>query len=299
MKDFGLALGGGGVKGLAHIALLKTLDQIGAKPTVIAGTSIGAIIGALYASGLSGLEIEERVREHLFSRKGGIKGAYRRRKHLLKWLKVFAFEKARGGLIAADGLFEHLFCELVEKNFSELDIPFVAVAADFHSGEEVVLNSGSVLTAVQASMAVPGVFAPVERNGRMLIDGGVVNNVPCKHVVLKSTAALTNTSVSSHASALDRASNLSNKSSIIIASDVISLSDVERPKMAQVLSGAFSIMLRTSTEQHFALNPPDFIFRPGTSDIEPFDFHKISAILDCGEQAMSAEVSQKLENLLV
>lgn len=286
MKNFGLALGGGGVKGLAHIALLKKLDQIGSKPSVIAGTSIGAIIGALYASGLSGLEIEERVREHLFSRKGGIKDAYRRRKHLLKWLKVFAFEKARGGLIAADGLFEHLFCELVEKDFSELNIPFVAIAADFHSGEEVVLNTGSVLTAVQASMAVPGVFAPVERDGRLLIDGGVVNNVPCKHV------ALTNTSV------VDGASVLNNKSSIIIASDVISLSDVKRPKMAQVLSGAFSIMLRTSTEQHFALNPPDFIFRPGTGDIEPFDFHKISTILDCGERAMSNEVSQKLERLL-
>ncbi len=276
MKDFGLALGGGGVKGLAHIALLKKLDQIGAKPGIIAGTSIGAIIGALYASGLSGLEIEKRVREHLFSRKGGIKDAYRRRKHLLKWLKVFAFEKARGGLIAADGLFEHLFCEIFEKNFSELNIPFIAIAADFHSGDEVVLNTGSVLSAVQASMAVPGIFAPVERDKRLLIDGGVVNNVPCKHATLN---------------------NIENKA-LIIASDVISLSDVERPKTAQVLSGAFNIMLRTSTDQHFALNPPDFIFRPGTSDIEPFDFHKISSILDCGEQAMSAEVSQKLESLL-
>lgn len=291
MKDFGLALGGGGVKGLAHIALLKKLDQIGAKPKVIAGTSIGAIIGALYASGLSGLEIEERVREHLFSRKSGIKDAYRRRKNLLKWLKVFAFEKARGGLIAADGLFEHLFSELVEKDFSELDIPFAAIAADFHSGEEVVLNTGSVLTAVQASMAVPGVFAPVERDNRLLVDGGVVNNVPCNHVVLTSASVLNNDTISGEAP-------VSNSDTpIIIASDVISLSDVKQPKTAQVLSGAFSIMLRTSTEQHFALNPPDFIFRPPTSDIEPFDFHKISDILDCGEQAMSAEYGLKLECL--
>lgn len=274
MKDFGLALGGGGVKGLAHIALLKKLDQLGVKPTRISGTSIGAIIAALYASGLSGQDIEERVRAHLFSRKGGVKDLYRRRKQLIKWFKVFTLEKSRGGLIAADGLFEHLFNEIVDIDFSDLKIPFTAVAADFHSGEEVALNSGPLLPAVQASMAVPGLFAPVEIDQRLLIDGGVVNNVPCRYAADKN-------------------------GQLIIASDVISLIETREPKVSEVLSGAFSIMLRAATEQHFLQTPPDFIFRPDTQEIEAFDFHKISAVLGRGEQAMSTSAAQSLQELLV
>ncbi len=271
MKAFGLALGGGGVKGLAHIALLKKLDEMGVKPTAISGTSMGAIIGALYAHGLSGLDIEERVRAHLFSRKESLKETYRRRKHLVKWLKVFKFEKGRGGFITADGLFEHLFDELIECDFTELNIPFTAVAADFHSANEVVLNSGQVLPAVQASMAVPGVFAPVMLNSRLLVDGGVVNNVPCSHIAQPGQ--------------------------LTIASDVISLSEVENPKASEVVSGAFSIMMRAATEQRFSQHPPDFVFRPDTKKIDAFDFHKIAKVLERGEEAIKTS-SEQLEAVL-
>ncbi len=271
MKAFGLALGGGGVKGLAHIALLKQLDEMGAKPAAISGTSMGAIIGALYAHGLSGIEIEERVRAHLFSHKEGIKATYRRRKHLVKWLKVFKFDKERGGFITADGLFEHLFSELLNCDFSELEIPFTAVAADFHTAEEVTLNSGQVLPAVQASMAVPGVFAPAILNDRLLVDGGVVNNVPCSHIA--------------------------HPERLTIASDVISLSEVQNPKATEVVSGAFSIMMRAATEQRFAQHPPDFVFRPDTKKIEAFDFHKIAKILARGDTAITT-ASTQLEKIL-
>ncbi|MFL0803313.1 MAG: patatin-like phospholipase family protein [Agarilytica sp.] len=271
MKAFGLALGGGGVKGLAHIALLKKLDEIGAKPEAISGTSMGAIIGALYAHGLSGTDIEERVRAHLFSRKESIKETYRRRKHLVKWLKVFKFDKERGGFITADGLFEHLFSELLDCDFSELEIPFTAVAADFNTAEEVTLNRGQVLPAVQASMAVPGVFSPVILNNRLLVDGGVVNNVPCSHIAQPER--------------------------LTIASDVISLSEVKKPKATEVVSGAFSIMMRAATEQRFSQHPPDFVFRPDTKKIDAFDFHKIAKVLERGDAAIE-RTSPQLELLL-
>ncbi len=271
MKSFTLALGGGGVKGLAHIALLKKLDAMGCKPSAIAGTSMGAILGALYASGLSGAAIETRVREHLFSRGEGLKQTYRRRKHLVKWLKVFTLEKARGGIITADGLFQHLFSEIVDAQFDDLAIPFTAVAADFHSGDEVALNHGAVLPAVRASMAVPGVFAPVRLGKRLLVDGGAVNNVPCAHVVKKGHT--------------------------LIASDVISLSTEENPSTTQVLSGAFSIMLRAATKQHFFHAPPDFIFQPDTSRVDAFDFHKIAEVLHRGEET-AEKIAQELERVL-
>ncbi len=271
MKAFTLALGGGGVKGLAHIALLKKLDAMGCKPSAIAGTSMGAILGALYASGISGEEIENRVREHLFTRGEGFKQTYRRRKHLVKWLKVFTLERSRGGILTADGLFQHLFSEIVDAQFDTLAIPFTAVAADFHSGEEVALNQGGVLAAVRASMAVPGVFAPVRLNDRLLVDGGAVNNVPCSHVYEAGRT--------------------------LIASDVISLSTIEDPSTTQVLSGAFSIMLRAATRQHFFHAPPSFIFQPDTSRVDAFDFHKIVEVLARGEDAVDA-VSAELEALL-
>jgi len=270
MTEFGLALGGGGVKGLAHIPLLKKIDELGIKPEIISGTSMGAIIGALYAAGLSGLEIEDRVKSHLVSLKDGIKSTYKKRRALVKWVKVFAFEKAKGGLITADGLFEHLFTEILDLEFSDLDIPLSVVATDFHSGKEQRLSEGPLLTAVRASMAVPGVFAPVDIDGQLLVDGGLINNVPCGHV-----------------SGNDR---------IVIASDVISLSTNEQPKTTQVLSGALSIMLRAATEKHFAQTPPDFVLTPNTEDIEAFDFHKIPLVLKRGEEAVERQ-AKALEQL--
>lgn len=257
---FGLALGGGGVKGLAHIALLKKLDALRARPAAIAGTSMGAIIGALYASGLSGLEIEQRVCEHLFSREAGFKDVYRRRGKLVKWMKVFAFERARGGFLTADGLFEHLFSEIREHSFESLHIPFTAVATDFHRAEEVAMSSGPLLDAVCASMAVPGVFAPVIIGGRTLIDGGLLNNVPCEYVAGDGRK--------------------------IVASDVICLTTAAQPKVAQVLSGALSIMLSRATKEKFQACPPDFCFRPNTDQIDAFDFHRIKEVLARGEIAI-------------
>lgn len=271
MTKFGLALGGGGVKGLAHIALLKKLDQLEIKPHSISGTSMGAIIGALYAAGLSGEEIEERVKSHLFSSKDGLKKTYERRRHLVKWVKVFALEKSRGGLFTAEGLFDHLFTEIRELYFKDLNIPFTAVATNFHSGKEVALNSGPLLDSVRASMAVPGIFAPVTVNEQLLIDGGLVNNVPYEYV--------------------------SSKNGLIVASDVISLSQTSEPKMTQVLTGALSIMLRSATEQKFALYPPDFIFRPNTDNIDAFDFHKIAKVLDRGDKEI-AKVEKFIEKIL-
>lgn len=273
MQEFGLVLGGGGVKGLAHLALLKKLDEMKLRPKKIAGTSMGAILGALYASGLSGIEIEERVRKHLYSRKESVKENYKRRKHLAKWLKVFRIEKSRGGIISANGLFEHLFDEIIDKDFSELTIPFTAVSADFHNGEEIAIQSGPVLPAVQASMAVPGVFAPVKHQNRLLIDGGAVNNVPCAHVA-----------------------DPTNEHYKVIASDVICLSDTSSPKTTEVVSGAFSIMIQAQTQRQFDAHPPDFIFRPDTRKIDAFDFHKITLVLERGDEAIR-DAEKNLEML--
>ncbi|VUD69167.1 putative NTE family protein [Thalassocella blandensis] len=257
---FGLALGGGGVKGLAHIALLKQLDEWKIKPTLIAGSSMGAILGALYAHGLTGKEIEDRVRMHIIGPNEGVKETFRKSKHLLKWARVFSWEKSRGGLITADGLFEHLFSEIINLDFNDLDIAFKAIATDYHTGQEVVLRSGELLPAVRASMAVPGVFAPVKINTRLLIDGGVINNLPC-----------------------DQVAGCGGK---IIASDVISLPTFRSPSTLQVMSGALNIMIADRTRRLMQEFPPDFIFKPNTEGVDAFDFHKIADVLVQGQAAV-------------
>ena len=258
MNSIGLALGGGGVKGLAHLALLKKLDQLGIQPTHIAGTSIGAILGALYACGITGAEIEERVKSHIISPGDNAKTVFKRRKHLIKWAKVFSREKSKGGFIAADGLFEHLFHEIVDRDFADLAIRFTAVATDFHTGAEVALKQGPLLPAVQASMAVPGVFAPVSLNGSLLVDGGLVNNVPISHL---------------------------HDCDFVIASDVFKLPRAVSPKTSEVVSGALSIMMSRQTQISLEKHPPDLLFEPDTLNINGFDFLKISQVLSQGDEA--------------
>jgi len=266
----GLALGGGGVKGLAHIPLLKVLDEYKLIPEKIVGTSMGAIVGALYASGLSGAEIELRVREHIIESGEPLKVIIQKRKQLYKWAKVFRLSKTKGGVVAANGLFEHLFTELLDKQFDDLAISFSAIATNFHTAEEHEIHTGDLLSAVLASMAVPGVFSPILREEKLLIDGGTVNNLPC-----------------------DKLGDVELK----IASDVISLSDQEEPSTSQVISGAINVLLTHNTRQRLQAYPPDILFKPDTTNIDTFDFLKIEEVLNRGESA-AAHFRQELESKL-
>lgn len=178
MKKIGLALGGGGARGLAHIPMLETLDAFGIKPAAISGTSIGSIVGALYASGKNAGQIRERLKQFLLLKDDSLADRLSKAPHLLTWLSVMRIEKGRGGLVNTDNFLKFLLEEIGVETFEELEIPLQVVATDFWTGEEVVFDSGPLRPAIQASMAVPGVFAPVEWDGRVLVDGGIVNNVP-------------------------------------------------------------------------------------------------------------------------
>ena len=268
-KSFGLTLGGGAVKGLAHIGLLKLIDKHGLTPAHISGTSMGAIIGALYAHGISGQEIETRIREHIIGPKDKFKHVFRRRKKLIKWLKVFGLEKSRGGLITADGLFTYLFDELIGLDFEDLDIKFSVSTTQFYSGKELIIDSGDLLPAVQASMAVPGVFAPVTVGSNVLVDGGLVNNLPCSHI---------------------------QNCELKIASDVISLPSKDTLKTLDVVNGAINIMIVNTTEQIMKAYPVDLINKVDLQDIEAFDFHRIDDVLKIGDQA-AADIEKSLLEL--
>lgn len=144
----GLVLGGGGAKGAAEIGALKVIEEVGIPIDYIAGTSIGSIVGGLYA-----MDVRSRQLDSLFVNQD--------------WLQLFT-----------NNVREFLGRVTQQKHFNELRIPFRCVAADVNANEEVVMSEGLLCDAMRASMSIPGVFKPVIQNGRMLMDGGLLNNLP-------------------------------------------------------------------------------------------------------------------------
>ena len=172
----GLALGGGGARGLAHIVVLETLDEMGLRPSVIAGTSIGALIGATYATGMSGRQIRAMAEETLGRRFDLVRQLFAARSDPVQ--KLLRLLPLRSSLLNPVALLDLLVPELAERQFADLSIPLKVVATDLASHDTVVLESGSIRQAVAASIAIPVVFSAVRHDGRVLVDGGLVNPLP-------------------------------------------------------------------------------------------------------------------------
>ena len=156
-RTVGLVLSGGGARGFAHIGVLRVLEQYGIKPRLVAGTSMGAVIGALHASGLSAAEISDLA--------------------LHTSLRDILDISLQAGLLKGDRL-AHYLAEHLPPTFEDLKIPLAVTTTDIETGEQVILTEGDLITAVRASASFPGAFEPIERDGRMLADGGIVNNLP-------------------------------------------------------------------------------------------------------------------------
>ena len=157
-KTIGLALSGGSTYGAAHIGVLQVLHEAGVKPDFVAGTSAGALVGAAYCAGIPLIELEELFLT--ISWPNLVKPSIHRRISLLDTQPMENFLKKRLGDI----------------DFKDLKIPFAVIACDVHSGERVVLDSGPLVRAVRASSAIPVLFTPVEIDGRLLVDGGIVED---------------------------------------------------------------------------------------------------------------------------
>lgn len=192
-KTIGLALSGGGARGLAHIGVLRVLEELRIPVDRIAGTSMGSVVGALYSLGYSPNEIEALLVNERWSRLADDKiprrdQVYRRkiddRRYIADFEMGFRSGKFRfpSGLVSGQNLSVFLQSQFLPmypvSDFSKLPIPFRAVATDAETGNAVVLSSGNLADAVRASAAIPGLFSPVELNGKLLIDGATANNLP-------------------------------------------------------------------------------------------------------------------------
>ena len=189
----GLVLSGGGARGAAHVGVLKVLDEMRVPIDAIAGTSMGAVVGGLYASGMTAAEIEKLIRsvnwqDAFQDRPPREELGFRRKQDDREFLVRYALGVTEEGFVLPRGLVQGQKLEQVLRNaalpvaeiqdFDRLPIPFRAIATDLETGEAVVMDSGDLVTAMRASMSAPGVFAPAQRDGRLLVDGGLVENLP-------------------------------------------------------------------------------------------------------------------------
>lgn len=253
-RKIGLALGGGGAKGLAHIPMLQVLDELGVKPHIIAGTSIGSIMGALYAAGLSAERIRDEFDRIILSRGQFLKDLVHK-KDAFRVLSFVDIEFRRGGLLKSDKLIQYLYTNLGAATFEELKIPLRIVATDFWSSEQVVFSSGDLLSAIQASMGLPGVFTPVMRDGRVLIDGGGVNPLP--HDVIADDC------------------------DVVIAIDVMGRHSPGKHPLPNVLRAVlqtFDIMQNSIIAEKLKRRPPDILIRPAVENVEILEFDKAAVI---------------------
>ena len=166
-KKIGLVLGGGGARGFAHIGVLKWIEENKIPIDYVAGTSIGAVIGALHCLGYTAEEIENLAKKTEFK-------------------KLFDFTLSRKGLIKGEKIKNYLNQIFKGKKFSDLKKPLFVVAADIKNLEEVIFNRGDLVKAVQASISIPGIFIPVQNKERILVDGGILNNLPIKTLESKN-----------------------------------------------------------------------------------------------------------------
>ena len=255
----GLALGAGAARGLAHITLLEAFDALGVRPAAIAGTSMGALVGAAYASGLDTKTIAAHAEAVLGKRVDAAR-------------RVLAAEG--GGLFnlvslnplaspILDGLqLVRLSMPLgVAPRIEDTAIPLKIVATDFYGRCEVVLSKGPLIQAVAASIAIPGVIAGPEIEGRPVIDGGCVNPVPFDHVC----------------EGMD----------IVVAFDVIG-GPVERgrgPTSPELLAGSLQIQQKQITALRRAQNPPDIYIEPDVDRFRVHDFFRLREIVRAAEPA--------------
>lgn len=176
----GLALGGGGARGLAHIAILEAFDELGVRPSMIAGTSIGAIFGAAYASGLSALQIRELTLQTLGDRMSLLRQMFGLRSEPIG--RLFRVLPRRSAVLNPEAVVDLVLPSRVAATFETATIPFVATATDISTHQGVSLTSGDLKSAVAASIAIPVLFSPVKRGEHVLLDGGLVN--PCPYDLL-------------------------------------------------------------------------------------------------------------------
>jgi len=266
-----LALGGGGARGLAHIVVMEALDELGVRPVAIAGSSIGAALGAAYATGLSGKAIRRHVLALAHGRGETVARLFGARAVTLSNMIAAPFGNPM--LLDAQKLCAAFLPTAVPDDFAELEIPLIVPATDLYGRSEVVFSTGPLKPAVAASMAVPGLVRPVEHNGRVLVDGAAVDPLPFEHLRGRADAILA------------------------VDTTVGPLAPRGMPDPWENLFATLQVMSHTIVREKLKRGAPDILIRPELSTFRLLDFFHASAILRAAEP-VKAQVKERLRELM-
>ncbi len=268
--SIGLALGSGGAAGLSHIRMIEVFEELEVQPDAIAGTSIGAIIGALHAAGMDSAGMRELFQEfgesalNPFANDNGMD---------IGPTDLLDIDFETGSVLDPSGFFELVGEHIKARSFEDLDIPLKVVATSYWDGETVVLDEGDLFKALEASMAVPGLVAPVDIGERLLIDGGTSNPLPWDQV---------------------------DEHDIVVAIDVTGTRNREsdgEPDLADLLFNTFEIMQQSLIAQMRRASPPDIYIKPELSGIRLLHFDRVDEILEQAEEGAD-ELREKLKEAL-
>jgi NTE family protein len=272
MKTFALALGGGGARGLAHIPVLEALDEIGARPKAVAGTSIGALVGAAYCAGMSGREIRRYVLALAHDRGEVFRRLIAARAGTFSNLFSLGFGSAT--LVDAEKFCAQFLPTQVPDDFGALQLPLTIVASDLYRRQPAAFAAGALKPVLAASIALPTVMRPVLVDGRVLIDGGATNPLPFDQ--------------------------LRGRADVVVAVDISGEPSDERrdiPNPWECLATTVLVMGAAITAEKLKHGAPDLIVRPKVGSFRTLDFLQASAILRASEP-VKAELKEKLAVLL-
>lgn len=272
----GIALGGGSSRGLAHIPFIEAMDEMGLRPSAIAGTSIGALVGAGWAAGMSGREIREHTTDVLGNMRSIAGRLWRTQIRGLKGM----FSSGISMQLDATGVTRAFLPEGFTEDFSELRTPLYIIATDFRFWHQVVFDTGPIVPAIAGSIAIPSLFRPVDYRGQLLVDGGVVNPLP-----------------------LDAAS---------VGADILiginanggprGLSGDRSPSAIDVTLGSAQIMMHSLIAHYIAAYPPDVYIRPKLHEFSSYEYWRVKEIIAVGEKEkdnFKRQLSTSIENFIV
>lgn len=249
---FALALGGGGARGICHINIVEALDELGIRPTAIAGSSIGSIIGAGMAAGMRGRDIRDYTLE-LMGKKGSVANRLWSLGPAAMRHSAFGF---RLGQFNLELILDALLPSMLPKRFEDLPIPLKVTATDYYAQCEVIVETGELRQALAASSAIPALFMPIRMSDRIMIDGGIFNPVPYDHLL--------------------------DKADIVIGVDVVGGPEGDgttMPSRFESLFGASQLMMQSAISLKLRLHPPHIFLRPPVNRFRVLDFRKAHEVL--------------------
>jgi NTE family protein len=273
VAKIGIAFGSGGARGMAHILMVEALEELGLKPSVISGTSIGAVIGAFYAAGFSSAEMKEIFYKLIYPKRDSFFD-FLWRSDIMKMFTMFDPQFVKSGFIKGEKFQNFLQSQLNISTFEQLKIPLKIITTDYWNKTEIIFEKGKLLPAIRASYSLPGLFTPTKVQNKILVDGGIVNPLP--YDVLMNDCDYT------------------------IAIDVTAYkthNGKEYPPTFESVFTAYQIMQHSISQQKIKFIKPDIYIRPEIEDVKVFDFSKVDSIFEQAKPAKE-QLKRKLEHLL-